>query len=133
MLLPYWYRLMAKHDQCISFLPGHSMSLPCLLGMHDIIWHNSGSSSFHHRNHVRSLDKTRMNPTRPAANNRQNIDGFTRPSGSKNHSSNNLEFLLRSSENSQDSFHSGKWSVSDGSQQEVTHFCKHAEPSKLVA
>lgn len=102
------------------------MSLPCLLGMHDIIWHNTGSSSFHLRNHVGNSDKTRMNSARPNNSSRQNIDAFTRSIGPKNHSSNNLDFLLRSNEGEnfvsrtpQDSFHSGKWSVSDGSQQEV--------------
>ena len=105
------------------------MSLPCLLGMHDIIWQSSGSSSFHLRNHVRSVDKGRMNSARAHNNNcsaRQNINGSQRVLRTKNHSSNNLELLLRSNESdnfvprsSQDSFHSQKWSVSDGSQQEV--------------
>ena len=112
-------------------LSGHSMSLQCVLGMHDIIWHNNGSSSFHLRNHVRSLDKNRMIPSRPNNNSssRQNIDGLTRALRSKNNSANNLDFLLRSNESdnfvshtSQDSFHSGNWSVSDGSQQEVSTY-----------
>ena len=119
----------ALRDEDVSLLSGPSMSLPCLLGMHDIIWNNSSSSSFRPRNHVRSLEKT-MNSARSSANittAQQNIDGFANVLRLKNQSSNNLEFLLQTNggesfrprRSSQDGFRAGHWSVSDGTQPEV--------------
>ncbi len=112
------------------------MSLSCLLGMHDIIWNNNGSSSFKPRNHVKRLDivSSRMNSARTSINSSSSTqpissEGFQnglRSSKTHSSSSDNLEYLFHNNVvnnfgavTNRDGFRAGQWSVADGTQREV--------------
>eukprot|EP00794_Sanderia_malayensis_P012007 gene12007-13246_t len=110
-----------------------SMSLSCLLGMHDIIWNNNSSSSFKPRNHVKGLDigSNRMNSAHttqtPSITQPVSTESLYNGLRTKTNvsSSENLDYFFHNNVvnnfggvTTRDNFRSGQWSVADGTQRE---------------